>query len=44
MQQTEVIQNNEGEHVRSLEQGEGRHKKYKTLQLGDAQVYDRSSD
>jgi hypothetical protein len=38
------MQNRENEHVRSTEQGEARHRKYKTLKLGDGQAYDRSSD
>jgi hypothetical protein len=32
-QQAEVIQNHENEHVRSIGQGEARHKKYKRLKL-----------
>jgi hypothetical protein len=44
MQQTEVIQNNEKEHVRGIEQGEARHRKYKRRKLGDGQAYDRSGD
>jgi hypothetical protein len=43
-QQAEVIQNHENEHVRSIGQGEDRHKKYKRLQLGGGQAYDHSSD
>jgi hypothetical protein len=43
-QQAEVIQNHENEHVRSIEQGETRHRKYKRLKLGGGQAYDRSSD
>jgi hypothetical protein len=38
-QQAEVIQNHENEHVR-----EARHRKYKRLELGDGQSYDRSND
>jgi hypothetical protein len=43
-QQAEVIQNYENANVRSIGQGEPRHKKYKTLKLGGGQAYDRSSD
>jgi hypothetical protein len=42
--QAEVVQNNENEHVRSIERGEARQSKYKMLKLGGGQVYDRSSD
>jgi hypothetical protein len=31
-------------YVRSIGQGEARHRKYKTLKLGGGQAYDRSSD
>jgi hypothetical protein len=34
IQQTEVIQNHENEHVRGIGQGEVRHRKYKKLKLG----------
>jgi hypothetical protein len=43
-QQAEVIQNHDNENVRTIEQGEARHKKYKRLILGGGQAYDRSSD
>jgi hypothetical protein len=43
-QQAEAIQNNENEHVRSIGQGESRHRKYKRLKLGGGQTYDRSTD
>jgi hypothetical protein len=43
-QQAEVIQNHENEHVRSIGQGEDRHRKYKRLKLGRGQAYDRLSD
>jgi hypothetical protein len=43
-QQAEVIQNPDNEHVRSIAQGEARHRKYKRLELGGGQAYDRSSD
>jgi hypothetical protein len=42
--QAEVIQNHESEHVRSIEQGEASHRKYKRLKLGGGQAYDLSSD
>jgi hypothetical protein len=42
--QTEVIQNDENEHVRSIGQGEARHRKYKRLELGGGRAYDLSSD
>jgi hypothetical protein len=44
MQQAEVIQNHEDEHVRGIGQDETRHRKYKMLKLGGGQAYDRSSD
>jgi hypothetical protein len=40
----EVIENRENEHVRSIGQGEARHKKYKKLNFGGGQAYDRSND
>jgi hypothetical protein len=40
-QQAEVIQNHENEHVRGIEQGEARHRKYKSFKLGGGQAYDR---
>jgi hypothetical protein len=40
----EVIKDHENEQVRSIGQGEARHRKYKRLKLGDGQAYDRSSD
>jgi hypothetical protein len=43
-QQSEVIQNNENEHVRDTGQGEARHRKYKRLKLGGDQAYVLSSD
>jgi hypothetical protein len=43
-QQAEIIQNHENEHVRSIGQGETRHRKYKKLNLGGGQTCDRSSD
>jgi hypothetical protein len=42
-QQTEVIQNHDYENVRTIDQGEARHRKYKRLKLGGGQAYDRSS-
>jgi hypothetical protein len=42
-QQAEVIQNHENENVCYIEQGEARHRKYKSLKLGGSHVYDRSS-
>jgi hypothetical protein len=44
MQQAEVIQNHENEHVCGRGQGEARHRKYERLNLGDGQAYDHSSD
>jgi hypothetical protein len=41
--QAEVIQNHENEHVRSIGQGETRHRKYKSLN-GGGEAYNRSSD
>jgi hypothetical protein len=43
-QQAEVIQNHKNEHVRSIGQGEAKHRKYKMLNLGGVKKYDRSSD
>jgi hypothetical protein len=43
-QQAEVIQNHDKENVRTIGQGESRHRKYKRLKLGGGQVYNRSSD
>jgi hypothetical protein len=43
-QQAEVIQNRDKENVRTIGQGEARHRKYKRLKLGGGQAYDRSSD
>jgi hypothetical protein len=42
-QQAEVIQNHDSENVRTIGQGEARHRKYKRLKLGGGQAYDRSS-
>jgi hypothetical protein len=41
---TEVMQNHGNENVRSIGQGEARHRKYKKLKLGGGKAYDRSSD
>jgi hypothetical protein len=43
-QQAEVIQYHDNENVRTIGQGEARHRKYKRLKLGGGQAYDRSSD
>jgi hypothetical protein len=43
-QQAEVIQNHDNENVRTIEEGEARHRKYKRLKLGGGQAYDRSSE
>jgi hypothetical protein len=43
-QQADVIQNHEIEHVRSIEQGVARHRKYNRLKLGGGQAYDCSRD
>jgi hypothetical protein len=43
-QQTEVIQNHDNINVRTIGQGEARHKEYKGLKLGGGQAYNRSSD
>jgi hypothetical protein len=43
-QYAEVIQNHEKEHVRSIGQGEARHRKYKRLKLGGVQAHNRSCD
>jgi hypothetical protein len=42
-QQAEVFQNHENETVRSIDQGEAPHRKYKRLKLGGGHVYDCSS-
>jgi hypothetical protein len=44
LQQEEVIQNYDNKNVRTIRQGEARHRKYKRLKLGGGQAYDRSSD
>jgi hypothetical protein len=41
--QAEVILIHENPNVRAIGQGEPRHRKYKRLQLGGGQAYDRSS-
>jgi hypothetical protein len=43
-EQAEVIQNHENANVRSIGQGEPRHRKYKRLKLYFGQAYDLSSD
>jgi hypothetical protein len=43
-QQAEVIQNHDNENVPNVGKGEARHGKYKRLELGGGQAYDRSSD
>jgi hypothetical protein len=43
-QQAEVILNHDNENVRCIGQGEARHRKYKRLNLGGGQAYDRLSD
>jgi hypothetical protein len=40
----EVILNYGNENVRNIGQGEARHGKYRRLNLGGGQAYDRSSD
>jgi hypothetical protein len=41
--QAEVILNHENPNVRAIGQGEARHRKYKRLNLGGGQAYERSS-
>jgi hypothetical protein len=43
-QQAEVIQNHENENIRNIGQGEVWHRKYKRLELGGGEAYDRSCD
>jgi hypothetical protein len=43
-QQAEVIQIHDNENVRTIGQGEALHRKYKRLNLGGSQAYDRSCD
>jgi hypothetical protein len=43
-QQAEDIQNHDNECVRSIGQGEARHRKYKRLKLCGGKAYDRSGD
>jgi hypothetical protein len=43
-QQAEAMQNHENERVCGIGQAEARRRKYKRLELGGAQAYDRSSD
>jgi hypothetical protein len=44
MQQAEVTQNHENEHVCSTGHAKARHRKYKKLKLGSGQAYNHSSD
>jgi hypothetical protein len=44
MQQADIIQNHENEHVCSTGQYEATHENYKRLELGSGQAYDHSSD
>jgi hypothetical protein len=39
-----MCENHDNENVRTIGQGEARHRKYKRLKLGGGQAYDRSSD
>jgi hypothetical protein len=43
-QQAGVIQNHDNENVRNIAKGEAWHRKYKRLELGGGEAYDRSSD
>jgi hypothetical protein len=43
-QQAEVIQNHENVNVRNIGQGESWNRKYKRLELGGGQAYNRSND
>jgi hypothetical protein len=43
MRQAEVILNHKNPNVRAIGQGEPKHRKYKRLELGGGQAYDRSS-
>jgi hypothetical protein len=38
------MQDHDNEHVRSIGQGEARHRKYKKLKLGSGKAYDHSGD
>jgi hypothetical protein len=42
-QQSEFIQNHENVNVRSIGQGEARHREYKRLEFGGGKAYDRLS-
>jgi hypothetical protein len=42
--QAEIILNHVNPNVHNIGQGEARHRKYKMLNLGDGQAYDRSAD
>jgi hypothetical protein len=42
-QEAEIIQNREKVNVRVIGQGDARHRKYKSLEFGGSQAYDRSS-
>jgi hypothetical protein len=44
VKQAEVMQNHENANICNNGDGEARRRKYKKLQLGDGQAYDRSSD
>jgi hypothetical protein len=43
-QQAEVISDHDNENVRNIGPGEARHRKYKRINLGGGQAYDRTSD
>jgi hypothetical protein len=43
-QRAEMGQNHENEFIRSIGQGEARHREYKKPKLGGGQAYDSSSD
>jgi hypothetical protein len=43
-QQADIIQIHENANVRNIGQGEARHRKYKRLQIGGGQAYDRSNN
>jgi hypothetical protein len=42
--QAEIIQNHDNEFIRSIGQGEARHREYKKLKLGRGQAYGSSRD
>jgi hypothetical protein len=43
-QQAQVVPKHENAHIRNVEQGKARYRKYNGLKLGGGRAYDRSSE